>query len=144
MTPWTLMILIDTNIISELMKPNIDSAVKLWVDSQPSDQMFISTVTIAEISFGINILPIGKRRKVLETLFFKTILEAFEERILPFDESAAHIYGRIMAHRRKLGHPLSLSDGQIAAIAHQHHATIATRNIKDFCDCGLELVNPFG
>lgn len=137
------MILLDTNIISEMMKPIPDSNVIRWMDKQEVTLMFISTITIAEISYGLNVLPEGNRRNLLEKAFKKAILEAFTTRILTFDESAAHYYGKIMGHRKALGHPLGVPDGQIAAIARSHEAVVVTRNVKDFKNCELQLINPF-
>lgn len=137
------MILIDTNIISELMKPVPDAIVIEWIDRQEISQLFISTITIAEISYGLNVLPEGNRRNDLERSFNNAILEAFENRILAFDESAAYNYGKIMSYRKKLGQPMGVPDGQIAAIASTHNAAVATRNVRDFINCGLELINPF-
>lgn len=137
------MILLDTNIISEMMKPIPDSNVLRWMDRQEVTQLFICTITIAEISYGLNVLPEGNRRSLLEKAFNKAILEAFTTRILTFDDSAAHYYGKIMGHRKILGQPLGVPDGQIAAIARSHGAVMATRNIKDFKNCELQLINPF-
>lgn len=137
------MILIDTNIISEMMKPSPDANVLNWIDGQEVAKLFISTVTLAEISYGLNVLPSGKRRESLEFAFDSAILKAFTGRILPFDESAAHHYGKIMGYRKKLGKPLGVPDGQIAAIALVNNAVLATRNIKDFLRCGIKVINPF-
>lgn len=137
------MILLDTNIISEMMKKNPTNKVITWIDRQEVTELFISTITIAEIAYGINALPKGVRRRSIEEAFFKTIDGAFKHRILSFDEAAAHIYGKIMGMRKSLGKPLSVLDGQIAAIALTQEATVATRNIRDFSDCELSLINPF-
>lgn len=137
------MMLIDTNIISEMMKPIPDVNVMKWLDQQEILQLFVSTITLAEISYGINILPEGGRRSKLEIAFEKAIFEAFTNRILTFDESAAHLYGQIMGHRKTLGQPMGVPDGQIAAIARAHDMSIVTRNIRDFSDCGLQVINPF-
>lgn len=137
------MILIDTNILSEMMKPFPDTAVLKWIDKQEITQMFISTVTLAEISYGLHVLPEGKRRENLELAFNNAVLEAFSGRILPFDELSAYTYGKIMGHRKKQGQPLGMPDGQIAAIALTHNAIVATRNVRDFIHCGLQLINPF-
>lgn len=137
------MILIDTNIISEMMKPVPDTIVMAWIDPQEIAQLFVSTITMAEISYGLNVLPEGHRRHDLEHAFNKAILEAFENRILTFDELAAYNYGKIMSYRKKLGQPMGVPDGQIAAIARTHNAIVATRNIRDFTNCGLQLINPF-
>ena len=137
------MILIDTNIISEIMKPVPDPIVMEWIDQQEIVQLFVSAITIAEISYGINALPKGRRPRDLENAFNKAIQEGFIGRILPFDESAAHLYGIIMSTKKKLGTPLGVPDGQIAAIARVHSASVATRNVRDFASCGLTLINPF-
>ncbi len=137
------MIIVDTNVISELMKHTPSSAVIAWIDQQNITQLFITTVTIAEVAYGLRVLPEGNRRQLLEKAFNQAVLEAFSHRILPFDEEAAHCYGKIMAQRKKLGRPLSILDGQIASIAYTQGAIIATRNIRDFSDCGLQLVDPF-
>lgn len=137
------MIIIDTNIISELMKPTPSSRVILWLDQQEVTQLFITTITIAEIAYGLHTLPQGNRRNSLEDIFNTAIMEAFTHRILAFDQPAAYQYGKIMAHRKEIGRPLGVPDGQICAIAHNNNAMIATRNIRDFENCGIKLVNPF-
>lgn len=137
------MILLDTNVISELMKLTPSPSVLDWLDQQESSQLYITTITIAEISYGLNVLPQGNRRSLLEDAFKKAMLEAFKHRVLSFDEVAAHFYGKIMAQRKELGRPLSVPDGQIIAIARVHEAVVVTRNTRDFDDCGLELINPF-
>jgi predicted nucleic acid-binding protein len=137
------MILVDTNIISEMMKPIPSANVISWIDQQNVSQLYISTVTIAEISYGINVLSKGNRRNFLEESFNKVLREAFEHRILSFDEVAAHFYGKIMSQRKEIGKPLSIPAGQIAAIARANSLAVATRNIRDFSDCGLSLINPF-
>lgn len=137
------MILFDTNVISEMMKPIPNENVVKWINKQEVMQLFISTITIAEISYGLNVLPEGRRRSALEKSFQKAMLEAFFGRILSFDETAAYFYGNLMGHRKELGYPLGVPDGQIAAIARAHGATVATRNIRGFDHCGLQLINPF-
>lgn len=137
------MIVLDTNIISEMMKKSPHHAVVRWIDQQDPMLLFVTTITIAEISYGIHALPNGKRRVDIENAFTKTMQEGFKHRILSFDERAAHQYGLLMAHRKERGRPLSILDGQIAAIASVQSATVATRNMSDFSDCDLDLVNPF-
>lgn len=137
------MIILDTNIIAELMRPAPAKTVMTWVDQQESGQLFITTITIAEICYGLNALPLSNRRSSLESNFHQTIVEAFKHRVLAFDESAAHLYGQIMASRKSVSKPMSILDGQIAAIAHAHVMSVATRNIRDFVDCGLNLIDPF-
>lgn len=135
--------LIDTNIISEMMKPEPTTKVIEWIDAQDVMQLHIAATTIAEITYGLQVLADGKRRHFLEQAFKKAINESFKNRILSFDEAAAHCYGNIMGRRKELGRPMSILDGQIAAIALTHGCALATRNIKDFQDCDLELINPF-
>lgn len=137
------MILLDTNVISELMKPQPNQNVIRWIDRNNCLRLFVSTVTIAEISYGLHALPQGQRRNLLEHAFNKTIQLAFQHRILAFDEAAAHSYGKIMAERKAKGRPFGVPDGQIAAIAHSKGFSLATRNERDFMACGLEIINPW-
>ena len=138
------MIVVDTNVISEVMRPQPSPAVLNWLNAQDGNLLFITTVTLAEIGYGLRILPDGQRRWQLHSQFEQFVTQAFEERVLAFTASAARAYAEIMGHRKEVGHPMSLPDGQIASIAHAHGFAVATRNIKDFEDCGLELINPFG
>lgn len=137
------MILLDTNIISELMRPKPDQAVIAWVDEQYADQLFIPAIVKAEIETGIAILDDGKRKQAL----FKAaefIFMNFASRCLPFDAKSASHYASIIAFSKKQGHPISVEDAQIAAIAIQHSATLATRNVTDFDFLvNLKLINPF-
>ena len=137
------MILLDTNVISEMMKKSPSATVVRWIDKQEVTHLFVSAITIAEISYGLNAMPKGKRRSLIENAFDRAIQESFKHRILPFDESSAHYYGRLMGRRKELGRPLSILDGQIAAIALAHGASVATRNTPDFMHCNLDLINPF-
>jgi toxin FitB len=137
------MIVLDTNVISELMKSSPSSKVSEWIDQQETSQLFVTTITIAEISYGIHALPKGKKRQSIETAFHNSIRDAFEHRLLEFTEKAAHIYGKMMGERKKIGRPLSILDGQIAAITLAEKASLATRNVRDFQHYGLILMNPF-
>ncbi len=137
------MVVVDTNVISEVMRPQPSPSVLNWLNAQNGNQLFITTVTLAEIGYGLRILPDGQRRWQLQSRFEQFIAQAFEERVLAFTASAARAYAEIMGHRKEVGHPMSLPDGQIASIAHTHGFAVATRNVKDFEDCGLELINPF-
>jgi predicted nucleic acid-binding protein len=137
------MIILDTNIISELMKQSPSSFVSDWIDKQEVSLLFVSSITIAELSYGICVLPEGARKNHLNNAFNTMIKEAFKHRVLFFNEAAAYYYGKLMAHRKNLGRPLSILDGQIAAITVQQGASLATRNTKDFSGCGLDLINPF-
>lgn len=125
------------------MKPFPCKKVTDWLDSQEILDLYISSITLAEINYGLESLPKGKRRSFLEEAFKKAIIEVFACRILTFDEHAAFSYGHIMAKRKELGKPMSILDGQIAAIAVSQQAAIATRNISDFTNCDLSLIDPF-
>lgn len=135
--------ILDTNIISELMKASPNSNLLDWVDSQEPNKLFITSITIAEISYGITVLPAGNRRFQLDQAFKTVLKEGFAERVLVFDEKAALVYGELMAYRKQIGKPLSIQDGQIAAIALLKKYSLVTRDKNDFLHCGLELVNPF-
>ncbi|MEO8400816.1 MAG: type II toxin-antitoxin system VapC family toxin [Gammaproteobacteria bacterium] len=137
------MILLDTNVISEMMKTTPSSKVIAWIDEQEITHLFVSTITIAEISYGLSALPEGNRRQLLEHAFNNTIKEAFKHRVISFDEPAAHQYGKMMSSRKKLGRPLNILDGQIAAIALEQRFALATRNTRDFINCEIDLIDPF-
>ena len=114
-----------------------------WLNRQNSADLYISSVTIAEITYGIWALPDGQRKQTLRQRFEQFLKSAFQFRILGFDEPEARIYGRLMAENRLAGRPMSIPDGQIAAIAIHNQCAIATRNTKDFNRCGVRLINPF-
>ncbi len=137
------MVLIDTNIVSEIMSRSPSSNVVNWLNNQDSLSLFISTISIAEVNYGLNIMPDGKRKNVLTDRFNSFVSKAFEQRIIDFNESAAIQYANIMSHRKIIGRPMSVPDGQIAAIALSNELAIATRNTRDFDDCGIIIVNPF-
>lgn len=137
------MIVVDTNIISELMSKTPSQAVLDWLNEQDAETLYLTTITIAEIGYGLRILPEGKRRRLLEEKFEQFVESAFEQRILSFDEAAARTYGDVMGHRKEIGRPLSVPDGQIAAIARVNGFAVATRNIRDFEEIGLNLINPY-
>jgi hypothetical protein len=136
-------ILLDTNVVSEVMAPLPAGSVLAWLDARDAATIFISTVTIAEIGYGLQVLPAGRRRQLLEDRFEEFVELGFERRILSFDDDAARAYAPLMARRRAIGRPMSIPDGQIAAIARANRFAIATRNVRDFEECGLEILNPF-
>ena len=137
------MILLDTNVVSEVMKTRPAEAVVAWLNGQDSEKLYISAITVGEIAYGLRILPDGKRRSGLRERFEKFVALAFDQRVLAYDESAARIYGELMGDRRELGLPMSVPDGQIAAIARFNHLAVATRNVLDFKHCGIDVLNPF-
>jgi predicted nucleic acid-binding protein len=137
------MILLDTNILSELMRPLPATAVEEWLGEQPSASLFISAVTEAELRFGLALLPDGKRRSQLVAEVDDMLAGDFADRILPFDSPAAIAYARIASGRRKSGRPIAQADAQIAAIAQSRGATLATRNVTDFAGCGVDLIDPW-
>jgi len=135
--------ILDTNVVSELMKAEPHEAVEKWVALQPSDSLYVTSITQAEILHGILLLPRGKRRQLLENAASGMFAEDFGDRILPFGSEAARPYAEIAADRRRAGRPISHFDAQIAAIARVHGATLSTRNVDDFVGCGVKLVNPW-
>ena len=136
-------ILLDTNVLSELLRAQPDSAVLVWVASQPANGLFVSAVTQAEMMLGARLLPAGKRRQQLAQALAVMFLEDFAGRVLPFDSGSAADYAVVVASRRSAGTPISQFDAQIAAIALSNHLGLATRNVSDFANCGLALANPW-
>ena len=138
------MILLDTNVLSELMRPTPDPHVVRWLDARPAGEVWISAVTIAEIRLGILRLPAGQRKALLLDLAEQIFKEDFHDRCLPFDCEAAFEYAVIVDQRNRQGHPISVEDAQIAAIARTAELALTTRNTKDFSDIeGLTLLNPW-
>ena len=137
------MIILDTNVVSEFMTSPPASQVLDWLNAQDVSSLYLTTIAIAEIGYGLRAMPEGKRSRLLSERFEQFIEAAFSQRILPFDENAARIYGEVMCQRKEMGRPMSNLDGQIAAIARSRGFTVATRNIKDFKHCQIELINPF-
>jgi predicted nucleic acid-binding protein len=137
------MILLDTNIVSELMKPRPNHAVEAWLAKHPLTSFFLSSPSEAELRYGLAILPAGRRRGNLEAALEAMLVEAFADRILPFDSVAAISYAEIAASRRNAGRPISQFDAQIAAIAKSRGASLATRNIADFTGCRVDLIDPW-
>jgi len=137
------MIILDTNVVAELMKASPAGEVVSWMNDQEASTLFLTTITLGEIGYGLEILPQGKRRLQLEQGFERVIAEAFTGRILAFDEEAARLYGVLMGRRKAIGRPLSILDGQIASIARARGCAVATRNVRDFVECGVDILNPF-
>lgn len=136
------MIVLDTNVLSELMRPEPAATVIQWMSAQPLAVLHVTTLSYAEILYGIGLLPDGKRRQHLTAQAETMFGEDFAGRILGFDLNAAPAYAAIASQRRRAGQPISAVDGMIAAIAHVHGAAIATRD-SDLGGCGVPLVNPW-
>ena len=137
------MIILDTNVVSEFMTSPPSEAVLKWLNEQDSAALYLTAISVAEISFGLHAMPSGRRRRLLEDRFERFIATAFSSRLLHFDEAAARVFGEINAYRRSIGRPLSDFDGQIAAIARMHRFAIATRDVADFEHCLVDLIDPF-
>ncbi len=137
------MILLDTNVLSELMRAKPDPNVIAWVDAQRSSDLVISSITVAEILYGIARMPDGKRKDSLYVLASAMFEEDFAGSILAFDAEAAVHYADLVAASEGRGKIADMADGQIAAIARLHGARIATRNVRDFEAFGIPLVNPW-
>ncbi|MDT8858448.1 type II toxin-antitoxin system VapC family toxin [Paracoccaceae bacterium Fryx2] len=137
------MIIIDTNVVSELMRAKPDTAVLAWFAGHAADTLFLTAVSEAELRTGAAILPAGQRRDRLVGAIDAMIDQDFAGRILPFDSPAARCYAEIAATRRAAGKPIMDADCQIAAIACACGAAIATRNVKDFEGCGIDIMNPW-
>lgn len=138
------MIVLDTNVLSELMRPDPDQAVIAWMDSQEPAQLFLTAVTVAEILYGIAHLPDGKRKAGLRERGVAMLQEDFAGRVISFDEAAAAQYAEVVCERQASGRSISMADAQIAAICRTlNGATLATRNSRDFEGIGLDLANPW-
>ena len=137
------MIVLDTNVLSELLRPEPERRVMAWLDEQSRASVFTSAVTQGEILYGIRLLPEGQRRKKLWDAAVAIFTEDFSGRVLSFDGDAADNYAEIGASRRAAGRPISQFDAVIASITRSHGATLATRNTKDFDGCGIQVVNPW-
>ena len=137
------MVLLDTNVVSELMRDSPTPEVLAWVDNQPSRELFVTSITEAEIRTGIAFLPEGARRRGLLDTFERTLGDLFAHHVLPFDSSAARAYADIAAARRAIGRPISQPDCQIAAIAIARGMFVATRNVRDFSGTGVEVIDPW-
>lgn len=137
------MIVLDTNVVSEAMKPRPSVEVLSWIASHPRERLFITTLTQAEILYGVQVMPTGKRRAALQADIDAMLSVDFAGRILPFDEEAARAFSHIAADRRTSGRPIAVFDAQIVAIALSHGAAVATRDVHDFEDCGVTVLNPW-
>lgn len=137
------MIILDTNVVSELMKSAPAEPVARWIAGQPASTLYTTSITQAEILHGILLLPAGKRRTALEAAAESMFDEDFGGRMLPFGGDAARAYAQIAAQRRRAGRPISHFDAQIAAIARSARAAVATRNVSDYTGCDIDVRNPW-
>ncbi len=137
------MIILDTNIISELTRPAPDPGVIAWLDSLPTDEAAITAITAAELQYGVRRMPDGRRKAELSEAVNALIDADFRHRVEPFDVLAADQYADVVTRREQAGQPISISDAQIAAICRVLSATLATRNTSDFTGTGVDLINPW-
>jgi predicted nucleic acid-binding protein len=135
-------IVIDTNVASELMRPSPSPEVAAWVRARRATELYTTSITVAEIRYGIERLPDGRRKDLLRTTALD-VFTAFAEQILPFDAAAAAEYAGIVSHRERVGAPIEGFDAQIASICRTHHASLATRNARDFADTEIDVINPW-
>jgi toxin FitB len=136
-------ILLDTNVISALMQRDPDPIVVKWLDNQPAESVWTTSITVFEVRFGLELLATGRRRRQLEDAFGKALDEDFEGRVLPFDQAAAQTAGAIAADQRRAGRSIEIRDVQIAGIAAARKAALATRNVRHFEGLGLVLIDPW-
>lgn len=137
------MIILDTNVVSELIAPMVSPPVETWFSAQNADDLWLTAFSVSELFCGAYRLESGKRRERLETAIAGIVFDDFEGRILPFDAEVATRHAELRARLRREGHPTQDGDGLIAAIALTHGAAIATRNIRHFADCGVDLIDPW-
>ena len=138
-----LMILVDTNVLSAMMRVAVEPAVERWFDAQPSESIWMTTITIFEIHFGLALLAPGRRRDQLHDAFDRAIDEILGGHVLPFDRTAAETAAAIAARQRQIGRPVEIRDVQIAGIVAARKATLATRNARHFENLGIILVDPW-
>jgi predicted nucleic acid-binding protein len=137
------MIVLDTNVVSELMRQRPEVAVTDWINRQPPEAIWTTTISVFEVFFGIELHPDGKRQQALRSAFERALRDVFKNRILPFDFAAAAAAARIARLRKQAGHASEIRDLQIAGIVAASNATLATRNTTDFDEAGLVAVNPW-
>ena len=137
------MLVLDTNVASELMRPEPTAAVAIWIAERDAKEMFLTAVSEAELLYGIAIMPPGRRRDMLAAAMTRWLDLGFSERILPFDSAAARAYAQIASERRLAGRPIGEADCQIAAISRSRGAVLVTRNVRDFEGAGLEIIDPW-
>ena len=137
------MIILDTNVVSEPMKPNGHRGVQTWLDEQIAETLYLTSISLSELLLGIEVLPDGKRKVGLATALSELLTTLFGARVLPFDQHAATMYAGLVSRARAAGHAISMADGQIAAIAAVHGFTVATRDTGPLVAAGVPVVNPW-
>jgi toxin FitB len=137
------MIILDTNVLSALMRKLPDAPVVAWLDRQPAESVWITSITLFEALLGLALLPSGRRRQTLEAAFGRLLKEDLENRVLDFDSAAATEAASLAATRQKGGRPVDMRDTQIAGIALARRATLATRNVRHFSDLKISIVDPW-
>ena len=137
------MILLDTNVVSEPVRPAPDARVVEWIDAQPLETLFLSAITVAELRAGVALLPAGRRRTGLQESLETQVLPLFAGRVLPFDLSCTQAYAELMAKARALGLAIASADGYIAAIAAANGLAVATRDTGPFEAAGAVVINPW-
>ncbi|HTD29617.1 MAG TPA: type II toxin-antitoxin system VapC family toxin [Xanthomonadaceae bacterium] len=136
------MIVLDTNVVSEAMKPSSEPTVRAWLNDQAAETLYLSSVTLAELLFGIGSLPPGRRKTALAGTL-DSLLDLFQGRVLPFDTEAARHYAVLALNARSAGRGFPTPDGYIAAIAVAHGYTVATRDVAPFEAAGVQVINPW-
>ena len=136
------MIILDTNVVSEPLKPSPDQAVLQWLDAQDPQTLYLTAVNLAELLAGIEAMPVGRRRAAIKVALGKQIENLFEGRIVPFDNRAAEAFARCNAGAQAAGNRISFADCAIAAVASAHGFIVATRNVRDFKGAGVKILNP--
>jgi hypothetical protein len=136
-------IVLDTNVVSTFMDPEPDPIVLNWLNSQSHESIWITTITLFEIRYGLELLPQGRRRASLSQAFLRLINEKLDRRVLAFDEAAAEIAASLAARRRSMGRPVETADTQIAGIVLSRRASLATRNVRHFADIDAPIINPW-
>ena len=137
------MILLDTNVLSALMRTEPDVVVVDWLDTQPSESIWTTSVTLFEIRTGLELLPSSRRRRHLEDAFERMLSEDLDDRVMSFDSTAANAAGALVARRQRAGRSVEIRDAQIAGIALGRKATLATGDVRHFRDLGVRLVDPW-
>jgi hypothetical protein len=137
------MIILDTNVLGALMHIAPDAPVVAWLDRQPAESIWITSITLFEALFGLALLPSGRRRQTLEAAFARLLKEDLQDRVLDFDSAAATEAALLAATRRKHGRPVDMRDTQIAGITLARRATLATRNVRHFADLRISIVDPW-